>query len=230
MRAIFLLSILLYLPTLSFAQSQNFECRSEAKLSKADAGSYLSKVQAAYGKLDSFTAEFQQHSYLAALDSYESSAGTVWFKRPGKMRWDYRTPEEQLFVTKDSTLWLYQPVERQLLIDDFKSLFLNDMPVSFILGIGNLSEQFNLISACQGPEDIVLELSPKEADEALEIFRLTVSESGYPTGAQINDLGGNSTSIVFRKFDRSGKFLAKVFEPDFPKGIDITDRRKAVVQ
>src|SRR6476659_3500194 len=39
-------------------------------------------------------------------------SGTVYFRRPGRMRWDYDAPEKKLFIADGKTVWFYVPADR----------------------------------------------------------------------------------------------------------------------
>jgi hypothetical protein len=41
-----------------------------------------------------------------------SEAGTAYFRRPGKMRWEYEAPEKDLFLVDGKTAWFYVPADR----------------------------------------------------------------------------------------------------------------------
>jgi outer membrane lipoprotein carrier protein len=41
-----------------------------------------------------------------------SEAGTVYFRRPGRMRWEYESPENNLFLVDGKTAWFYVPADR----------------------------------------------------------------------------------------------------------------------
>jgi outer membrane lipoprotein carrier protein len=38
-------------------------------------------------------------------------SGTVYFKRPGRMRWEYESPEKKLFLADGKTVWFYVPYD-----------------------------------------------------------------------------------------------------------------------
>jgi len=38
-----------------------------------------------------------------------TEAGAAYFRRPGKMRWDYESPEKNLFLVDGKTAWFYVP-------------------------------------------------------------------------------------------------------------------------
>jgi outer membrane lipoprotein carrier protein len=217
--------ILLFFAGPSFAQSRSFDCQKPLALDS----SILKKIQAEYAKVTSFEAEFDQDSYVSALDMSETSSGKVWFVTPGRMRWNYERPEEQVFIFKDATVWLYQKVDNQVVIQDVPQLLVSDLPVSFMIGLGDLARDFTLSSLCASSDGIAAALKPKKSageSEPLESLTLLLPEGGYfPKGAKIVQNGGNATAIMFRKMRYNTEVPASTFEATFPKEADIIDKR-----
>ena len=213
------------------AQGRAFACKDAPQLSEAEGKEFLEKVQARYVGIESLKGNFQQHSYVAALDESEDSSGEMWFSKPGKMRWEYSQPRKQSVVVNESTLWLYQPDKGQVMVDDIGNVLLSNLPISFMMGVGNLSRDFELRGGCRGPEGAVLSLVPKkakgESSDALEGFDLLVDTAQFlPKGAKISSLGGNVTSIVFKNVTVDGATLdPRRFVLEYPKGVDVMDRR-----
>ncbi|MCB0354026.1 MAG: outer membrane lipoprotein carrier protein LolA [Bdellovibrionales bacterium] len=201
----------------------------ERPLEPSRATSLLAAVQEQYSKTDSFTAKFTQSSFLESLSVSETSEGMVSYLRPGKMRWEYVSPEKQIFVFRESTYWFYQPLDNQVVIDNAGELFLTDLPLSFLLGVGSLSESFSVSRGCVLGEDVALELEGKAGalHENLKRFVLHVTEkTNFPSGADVVDVSGNKTSIRLSDIDRDVSFTDDPFEIAFPSGVDIQDRRK----
>jgi outer membrane lipoprotein carrier protein len=75
-----------------------------------------------------------------------AESGTLWLKRPGRMRWEYRQPKEKLFLTDGKTAWFYVPGERQVRrtsarkLDDLRS------PLAYLLGRTKLNKEFRGLS------------------------------------------------------------------------------------
>lgn len=212
------------------AQSRSFECGAGKPLAAARAKAVIEKVQAQYGTVEGLRARFLQESYLASLDLSETSEGMMSFRKPGEMRWDYTAPEKQTFLIKDHVVYLYQPADSQLVIDKFDDVLISDLPVAFLMGIGNLAKDFTLVSACENADGVVLELRPaKRSDHDVELreLKLLVSPgSAMPVGGKVLDVSGNVTAIVLKAVERNPPFDAATFSTDFPPGIDVTDRRR----
>jgi outer membrane lipoprotein-sorting protein len=82
-------------------------------------------------------------------------SGTLWLKKPRKMRWEYRSPKEKLFISDGEAVWFYLPAERQLRktslrkLDDWRS------PLAFLLGKTKLENELRGLSKAvdQSPLD-----------------------------------------------------------------------------
>lgn len=224
------LLIIFLFPLTAFALDAAFECQG-AKLKAELASTELAKVQSRYAKVESLKAEFAQHSYMSALDISENSMGEVLFQRPGLMRWEYAVPHPQTFLVREKTMWFFQPREKQVLIDTLSDVLISELPVAFLLGLGNLTQDFKLVSACTTKQGLKFELQekPNQAKSAgnLAGFQLAVDAEHLPSGAIITDVGGNVTRIVLKKTVVNTAITASEFAATFPSGIDIIDRRNA---
>lgn len=231
----------LLLPALVLAQFSSFSCEGRAAIKKNDGPGIMRQVQARYSRISGLTADFQQYSYLFALETSELSSGKMWFQRPGLMKWHYLEPDEQVFLVRQDTLWFYQKAEQQVVVDRFRSVLTSDVPVAFMLGLGDLERDFRFKRGCRSAEGVVLELVPAgvqakqeggekkdaaEKGDGLQRLALLVGEDDFlPRGAEVTDVGGNITSILFVRRDYSAQIPADTFEPNFPKGLDWVDRR-----
>lgn len=193
----------------------------------------LGKVQKAYAGVASLNSTFRQESTLAALGTAETSKGEMWFAKPGKMAWHYKAPEEQLFVVRDKTVWLYQVTEKQVIIDNFVDILLTDLPVAFLMGLGDLERDFVLESLCTSPDGVVLDLRQRrqersgEGERGLKGFKVLIDPQTFlPRGASVMDVGGNVTSIVFDKVKANASVSDDRFAAPSLKGLDVQDRRR----
>jgi outer membrane lipoprotein-sorting protein len=196
------LSIFLSLSLSANAFAGAFACIDNSKLSDIEAQRKADLLQHTYSKVKWFSARFEQDSYLAALDMSESSSGQVWFHNPGEMKWHYKLPEEQIFVLRKQSLWLYQKSHEQVFIDELKSVLSSDLPVAFLMGIGDLQESFQLLGGCETPSGFALEFVPKTSAPAdtnalQQITLLVEKKRNLPIGAIIFDPAGNRNQFLF---------------------------------
>ncbi len=143
----------------------------------------LRLIQKQYQSIRSFSGRFIQTSHRADTEIGPKKAeGLVYYKRPGKMRWLYEAPEEQLLVTNGQTMWLYDPLLENVTVQKLHKIT-EGTPLSFLLGLGNLQADFihreiskNLLS---GQEGLIVELEPRKSTANLAFIQLNVHPETY---------------------------------------------------
>lgn len=217
---------LLTVSNVSYASSE-FDCLNGRSLSLDAGKTALLELDRAYQGLNKFSTEFRQEAYLAALESSETSQGRLTFLRPGKMRWDYLEPQPQLFLADGQTFWFYQPEQNQVFIDKLSDTLSGELPISFLMGIGELSRDFSLIKACTLPAGRSLHLKPKQDNPSIESIKFIVDKiSNLPKIVEVEDRDGNRNTFYFGAFDSKAAVSDNDFKANFPKGADLIDRRK----
>ena len=76
-----------------------------------DAASYVKSFEARYRAAKTLQATFLER-YTENGAVVRTEAGTAFFRRPGKMRWEYESPEKDLFLVDGKTAWFYVPSDR----------------------------------------------------------------------------------------------------------------------
>src|SRR5712671_6183275 len=101
-------------------------------------------IDSHYNRLQSLQADFTEIYQGGGVERTES--GTMWLKKPGKMRWEYRSPEEKLFVGDGRDAWLYLPAEKQARKSSMRRLEDLRSPLAFLLGKSKLEKELHLLS------------------------------------------------------------------------------------
>src|SRR5690348_707462 len=109
-----------------------------------DIHSLAEAVDRRYNQMRSLQADFTETYRGPGIDRTES--GTLWLKRPGKMRWEYREPKEKLFVTDGKNAWFYVPGERQARKTSVKKLEDLRSPLQYLLGHTKLEKELDGLS------------------------------------------------------------------------------------
>ena len=142
----------------------------------------IQMIQEQYQSIQSFSGHFVQTSYRNNTETVRRAEGLVSYKRPGKMRWLYEVPEEQLLVTNGETLWLFDPLLENVTIQKLDKLT-DGTALSFLLGLGDLQEDFNRRLIRQvlltSPDSLIVELEPKKAAANLSFIQLAVHPVTY---------------------------------------------------
>jgi len=189
-----------------------------------DVAEVVRKVQDRYDATREFTADVTQEMTIASLGKTTSARGTVAFKKPGKMRWELTDGDPQVIVADGTTLWLYQPKEHQVLKAPFNAAFHSTTPISFLTGVGRISDDFTatLDGADADDKRLYLLLVPRHDAETLGTLRLAVARDGYDIeGAEIRDPLGNASRVRFEHIQRNGGLADERFVFQVPPGVDV---------
>jgi outer membrane lipoprotein carrier protein len=129
-------------------------------------------LESRYANMKGLAADFVQ-IYSDRSGRKLQEQGTLQLKRPGKMRWDYRRPEEKTFIVNDKTVYFYLPTEKEVTITELKESDDPRAPFVFLLGRRNFQKDFKSveISSVESPVvagNIVLELMPKRVSTTLK--------------------------------------------------------------
>jgi outer membrane lipoprotein carrier protein len=195
-----------------------------ARESQPKVDEIVRKLQARYDATKDFTADFTQAVEAATLGKTLESNGQVFFKRPGRMRWEFRAPEEQTVIADGQTLWVYQPAHHQVLKTPFRAAFQSATPVSFLFGVGELAKDFNASLVPSASADVIrLKLVPKE-EQQIGVLVLDVDAKSYDiVAAEVTDPLGNVTRLKFSNLKRDVGLADSQFAFTVPPGTDVVE-------
>ncbi len=139
-----------------------------------DGEALLSRVGERYAGVSTLSANFRQEIPLQNLGIVRKASGKVYLGRPMKMRWDYKSAEEQIFLA-DGKYFYFRPPDSPQVIRrkaDEKSLG-GKIPLLLLFGKGRMGEMFRVEGATQraGGEETVLRLVPR-GEGAPEVRRI----------------------------------------------------------
>ena len=184
----------------------------------------LDAIQKQYEKILTFEANFIQESYIRMMDQTQRVEGQVKIKKPGKMRWVYGAPDEQILISDKNTLWLYIPEEEQATKVPVESIYSSNTPALFLAGQGKLTQSFNIESVNQEKKKIIVTLIPKTAQQSLARLVLFADKKNYQiTGSTVYDKLGNKTEIRFNRIQVNHEISEEQFQLKTPPGVEILD-------
>ena len=184
------------------------------------------RLQKKYEETVDLTADFVQETEVKALGKKVGYTGRVYFKKPSRMRWDYSAPKGQTIVADGKFLWFYQPEEKQVIKTPLDSGFRPSLPVSFLVGLGNLEKDFliQLLPEDEKVQGDQLKAVPRLGDSGLGELELVVDrKSSEIVEARIKDLAGNLTRIRLSHHQRQVGIKETLFRFKVPTGVDVVD-------
>ncbi len=195
-----------------------------ATVSFADEVQQLAEnVDRRYNRLNTLTADFTETFRGAGIQRTES--GTLWLKKPGKMRWDYQQPRPKLFVTDGKRAFFYVPGERQARQAPMKKLDDLRSPLRYLLGKTKLQKEFEGLSLANTAPvqagDVVLQGRPKSMADRLNRVLLEVSPDGTIQRIVAEEVDGSTTEFRFSNQKEDVPVSESKFQFHPPEGVEV---------
>jgi len=172
-----------------------------------------------FSGLESIEADFTQTVVDSAGEQVQDSEGQVWIQRPGRFRWDYRTPYRQLIVADGKQLWTYDEDLEQATVKELDAA-LSSTPAMLLSGYRPLSEVMAWEPDGQADGYTWFRLRPRAQDAAVENVRIAFKNRQLAR-IEVIDGFGNHTRIHFINIQRNNKLDSGLFHLKLPEGTDI---------
>jgi outer membrane lipoprotein carrier protein len=191
-----------------------------------DVHAIASAVDEHYNHLRSLQAEFTETYQGAGAERVES--GTLWLKKPGKMRWEYRSPVEKLFVSDGRDAWFYLPADKQAHKTPVKKLDDLRSPLAFMLGKTRLEKELQGLSLApdKRPEaagDVVLRGVPKTMADQVNQVLLEITSANQIYSIQIEQMDGSVTKYRFDGQKENIEVADRQFVFSPPAGVETVE-------
>ncbi len=172
-----------------------------AKPADQDLDVALEGLQRKYSQVRDLRMEFIQ-SYKSPRRAAKTETGTLVLKRPGMMRWEYKTPIEKLFVSNGKTVFFYLPQEKQVQKTKVKESRDQRIPFLFLLGKGNLKRDFSKVEWAQEKpffqgNRVILAYPKKGIDEFARILMEFSPQTFQLQRVTVFDVDGTTSEFVF---------------------------------
>src|SRR5580765_5708569 len=192
----------------------------------ADVKTIAANVDNHYNHLRSLQAEFTEVYRGSGMDRTES--GTLWLKKPGKMRWEYRSPKEKLFVSNGKDAWFYVPDDRQARKEAAKKLEDVRSPLAFLLGKTKLEKELRGLSLAPdieplGAGDVVLRGIPTSMADQISEIVLEITPESRIVRLVIHGVDGASTEYRFAEQREDVGIADGRFDFKAPAGTEVVE-------
>ena len=164
-------------------------------------------------------ADFEQKVYDRSGQLVQESKGSFVFQRPGKFRWVYDKPADQVIVGDGKRVWIYDRQLNQVTVRKLESA-LGSTPAALLAGGAGVEKAFAL---SDGGEKDGLEwmvARPREREAGFESVRMGFGPHGLQA-MELVDQFGQTTRLTFSRLERNPKVDAQSFRFDPPKGADV---------
>jgi len=169
------------------------------------------------------TQSARTHFSQAVLDksgkTVQEASGTMQFSRPGKFRWVYDKPYEQVIVGDGVKLWVYDLDLNQVSVKKLDQA-LGSSPAALLAGSNEIDKAFNLKDSATKDGLEWLEATPKGSESTFESVRMGFEGASLKV-MELHDNFGQTTVIRFSAIERNPKISPEQFRFSPPKGADV---------
>ena len=173
-----------------------------------------------------FSTDFTHVYEGGVLRKQITERGRLLVKKPGKMRWDYTTPEPKAFVSDGLKMYSYIPQDKQVIVSSVPREDEASTPALFLAGKGSLTRDFtpSLVDppAGMGAGTRGLKLVPKARQRDYDWLTLVIDPATLDIrGLQTIDAQGGKSTFAFANLKENIGLSDKEFAFKIPRGVDV---------
>ncbi len=193
----------------------------------SDVQALVERMQRFYEHTRDFTAKFRQDYTYQSFHRTVTSTGTVSFRKPAQMRWEYETPQKRTFVLSHDRVYAWDP-EGQTLTKAALPTSELSASVTFLWGRGRLADEFSFRKLdCAGCQGVLLGLTPLRPDPRFREIRLELdSKTAQVLRSTVVDPDGSENVIAYRNLETNVGLPNDAFTLSPPDGTQIVDLTK----
>ena len=183
-------------------------------------------VERSFARMSDYSSDFVQIS-KDILNRKQEAAGHLYLKRSRMARWEYTSPEEQLFVSNGKTVYFYVPADKQVNREAVKETFDDRMPLMFLLGRSNLRSEFTQFEFLNSKPFLagtqVVRMIPKRKTDLKELV-MEVDPQNYQIRRLILDhMDGSRSEFIFSNIRINTGLDASKFDFKVPPGVQVVE-------
>jgi outer membrane lipoprotein carrier protein len=177
-------------------------------------------IQHHYQTTNSFSAKFVEDITPVGAPK-RTREGVVYFRKPGRMRWEFKTPDEELVVSDGHTLYSYDPGLNQVVESPLGQALRAPGATEFLLGVGNIKHDFKASAPAAEAGDGLehVRLVPRHGGDAIEVA--VDPKSQDIRSIRITDELGDVTEVHFSEIRNNVSLQDSLFSFAPPAGADI---------
>lgn len=169
-------------------------------------------------------------TYRSGQGGIRVESGIVFFRRPGRMRWEYQSPQKKLFLTDGHNAWFYIPANHTVSRTPMRKSADWRTPFALLTGKAKLGEICGKVSIVRNPSgpsapppgDTVLDCRPKHKEGFLDA-RIEVDRTARVVRVLVKQPGDVSTEVRFGNWQENIPLPKSIFEFKPPKGVTVVN-------
>lgn len=191
-----------------------------------DASQFAQALQKKYDGIRDFSADFVHAYEGGALRKLITERGHLLIKKPGKMRWDYTSPEQKQFVSDGVKMYSYIPQDKQVIVAPVPPQDEATTPTMFLAGKGNLTRDFTA-TMVEVPPGMpagtkAVKLVPRARQRDYDWLVLVADPASFAIRGLVTvDAQGGKSTFYFTNMKENVGLADKEFAFKIPRGVDV---------
>ena len=185
----------------------------------AQAGA-IEKLKTFIAATHSAQANFTQEVLDQNGKRIQSASGVMQFQRPGKFRWTYQKPYEQIIVGDGAKFWLYDVDLNQVTVKKLDAA-LGSSPAALLAGSNEIERGFTLKESGNREGLDWLQATPKGQDSSFSSVYMAFNDKASLVIMELNDAFGHKTVLRFDHMQTNPRLPAQQFKFTPPEGVDV---------
>lgn len=185
----------------------------------------LREVESNYNRMKTMKAQFRQ-IVREGPRTVRQESGTLYLSKPGKMRWEYVSPETKLFLTEANRMILYLPGEKRVMQTSVKESDDLRAPLRFLLGRLDFNQEFQRFETSAAltpiePGNVIFKTYPKRLAGQVESMIFEINAARQIRRVILSESGGTETEFRFTDVQANPPVSAEIFRFTPPPGTEI---------
>jgi outer membrane lipoprotein carrier protein len=187
-----------------------------------DLAPLLKAVEARYNHAQTLQVAFRE-AYTAPGQPRRTESGTLLLRKPGRMRWNYTSPQGKLFVSDGKVLWLYTPSNHQ--VEKMKIKESDDMraPLAFLLGKLHFDKEFRNVTSAPVAGGTRITAEPKTDNLPYTKVEFVVAPDNQIRRVQVTGFDQSVLEFEFEQEKLNPPLEAKLFQFQMPPGAALVE-------
>ena len=180
-------------------------------------------LQRKYDTIKDFSADFVQFYEGGPLKRKREERGTLLVKKPGKMRWAYKAPDEKVFVSDGTRLYQHFPQDNRVVVGPAPEG--NQAAVLFLAGRGNLTRDFTVtFGQNNNPVAWTLHLVPKQPQPGYDWLEIAATRDAFKLlTLTVGEAQGSRSTFYLSNFKENPGLADKQFAFSIPRGAEVVN-------
>jgi outer membrane lipoprotein carrier protein len=161
------------------------------------------------------------------LNQRQQEQGHLYLMRPRMMRWEYKNPEEKLFVSDGKTVYWYVPADKQVRTDQVRDAIDDRIPLMFLIGRTNLRGEFTRFETMPGkpvvPGTVAIKMVPKRKTDLTQLIMEVDPSTFHIRRLVMAHADGSRSDFVFSNIRLNTKLQESLFKFKIPPGVRVQE-------